>query len=71
MSKNLFLFFSFCSIYLILLFLGDFEINFSSFFLWNALQNKTLIFILIGIGIFWNGKEVIDFLENDNLNINK
>lgn len=78
MSKSLFLFFSFCSIYLILLFLGDFEINFSSFFLWNALQNKSLIFILIGIGIFWSGKEVIDekergysnyFLSNKSLEI--
>lgn len=66
MSKSLFLFFSFCSIYLILLFLGDFEINFSSFFLWNALQNKTLIFILIGIGIFWSGKEVIDEKEGED-----
>ncbi len=60
MKKSLFLFFCFLVLYITFLFLGDFEINFSSFFLWNILRNKIWIFIILWIGIFLSGKEVID-----------
>lgn len=64
MIKSLFLFFLIFCLYIIFLFLGNFEVQVSGFFLWNILENKTFLFIILWGALFLSGKEVVDNFEN-------
>lgn len=65
MIKSLFLFSAFLLVYLLVLILGNVEIDFSGFFLWNILANKIWIFILLWIGIFLSWKNIIDSSDTE------
>lgn len=71
MKKSLFLFFLIFCLYITFLFLGNFQVDVSGFFLWNILENKSFLFIILGGVLFLSGKEVIDNFEKDDLPINK
>ncbi|MDP2090184.1 MAG: hypothetical protein Q8K30_01180 [Candidatus Gracilibacteria bacterium] len=60
MKNDIFLFFILLLIFVILIFLGNLDLNLNNLFLGTVLSNKIWLTIIIGLSIFIYGKKIID-----------